>query len=50
MGLVLDFGWVWIERVQLRLENEFIRLLWAVVGRIQVLGMSIQGILGACMK
>jgi hypothetical protein len=50
MGLVFDFGWVGIEGVQLGLEHEFIRLLWAIVRRVQMLGMSIETILGPCME
>ena len=50
VGLVFDFGWVWIEGVQLGLENEFICLLWAIVRRVQMLGMSIESIVGPCME
>lgn len=50
MGLVLNLGWARLERVQLWLENELVGRLWAIVGRVRVVGVSIERILWACMK
>lgn len=43
MGLHL--GWVWVE-----FENELVGGLWAIVGRVRVLGVSIERIVTPCMK